>query len=360
MNGKTDFVLRPTVIRRDVRDKFDSTEGPLQERLKYLKDTIGYPVRFIIDWALLWNECEPNFADKSTFVPNVLSQLTSFCDALASQVNDESSSWTEQLLEKIESVREIRVNVQVALSGPDLAKDSSRQGQSTDNQTSAIRASDDQTFFILLIPSKPLVSSTSSTQLLQDLDKIFSTAPEPSKLEEDDEWASDSIQLQPILTPVASFSTTSESAQPSIQSSVPVLSALPRPDLLFSRNTPYIIHLRYEGHRVVLQSTHQPSLNLIHDYFSKWSRGDPLTRDKVPLLRKTLVASSLGPGTYYDTLVVEYFSQVSSRSGIILNPSLFECFIESVLGYEAVGRGNANAGGGNGVFWEFRRTAAFI
>lgn len=64
----------------------------------------------------MWTECEPHFEDKSTFVPYVESQVLALCDALEQKLEDESSPWTEQLLEKTKVVEELQVQVQVGCS----------------------------------------------------------------------------------------------------------------------------------------------------------------------------------------------------------------------------------------------------
>lgn len=182
-----------------------------------------------------------------------------------------------------------------------------------------------------------------------------------------------------LRTPVTSISSSSElpvdqsNPGPDV-SPVPKLESLPRPDQLFLQSRLYIISMRVERDRqylsqgaanatthhlpdrLVLQSTHEQSLKLVHDYFTKWTRPDPQSREKVPLVRHTLSPSAIGHGSH-DTLVVEPFSQVSGRSGSMLNPVLYQCFIERVLGYETVYQDISQSH--NGASWEFRRTRPF-
>lgn len=66
-----------------------------------------------VDWAILWTECEAHFEDKSTFVPYVESQVLALCGALETKIEDESSPWTEQLLEKIGRYQTLELEVQV-------------------------------------------------------------------------------------------------------------------------------------------------------------------------------------------------------------------------------------------------------
>ncbi len=242
--------------------------------------------------------------------------------------------------------------------------------------------------FVVSIPCSASSPPTSSSQLLQDLDSIFTTSDQ-SKVEDED-WSavhtpstptSDLDHSQAILTPSSSFSLPSrfpagsQADPPTKLTSLPTLASLSRPDLLFQHSTPYIIHVRHERNRqwnshpsggstiqlpdrIIIQSTHEPSLKLMHDYFSKWTRSDPQTREKIPVMRHTLSPSCLVPGTSYDTLIIEPFSQVSARSGSVLNTALYLAFIESMLGYELSSRGSAN--GNSGEFWELRRMTAFV
>jgi hypothetical protein len=103
------------VIRRDIRDKFDSANSAVQQKQKSLKDVIGYAVDCVVDWAMLWTECASHFEDKSTFVPYITSAITAFCDDLMTKLEDEDSPWTEQLLEKIEQAQAVKMIVQVWL-----------------------------------------------------------------------------------------------------------------------------------------------------------------------------------------------------------------------------------------------------
>lgn len=67
----------------------------------------------------MWTECESHFEDKSTFVPYVESQVLALCDALETKLEDESSPWTEQLLEKIAKYQTLELEVHVRPSDTD-------------------------------------------------------------------------------------------------------------------------------------------------------------------------------------------------------------------------------------------------
>ena len=348
----------PVVIRRDIRDQFESDKSPLQEALKLVRQTIGYTVVVDPDWKIVWSDCEKHFDDKSTFVPYVISQITTLCDVLQTKLEDEEPDWTETFLERIEQAGALKVIVQLH-----------------DNQRVHLSLSNHSTF-ILSLSSKPSTSGSPAQDLLHDLDNLFSKSSQPlSSGERQDDTssmitsaASDFDDFEPVFTPTSSvFGLPSRPAaqHPSTTpQTFPSLASLARPDILLSKIAIHIIHLRIERirqpdrsqpDRITLQATHEPSLKLLHEYFLKYNRSDPQTREKIPLLRHTLGQSCLGPGMAHDTLIIEPFSQMSARSGAVMNVALYQAFIESVLGYEVVHRGQSGAE----VAWEYRRTTPF-
>jgi hypothetical protein len=108
----------PLAIRRSARDSIDAPSSPFQQSLLALKEILGVPVTCELDLAILWNECEAHFDDKSTFVPYVLSHVMAFLDELKRRLEDEDgdSKWGEALLERVNvgSVTGMRVGVQVS------------------------------------------------------------------------------------------------------------------------------------------------------------------------------------------------------------------------------------------------------
>lgn len=208
--------------------------------------------------------------------------------------------------------------------------------------------------------------------MLNQLDNLFA---KPTASTDDVRQATrpqSSSSLDGIMTPMSSLTFNSSLPYSNLNATakaqpLPSLETLPRPEQLFSRSKRYIISMRLDSNpyyqvsthipdRLVIQSSHEQSLRLIHDYFTKWTRPDVQTHDKVPLMRHNLCASAVGHSTY-DTLIVEPFSQLSSRSSSLLNPALYQCFVEDVLGYETVYRGTI--GGNGGLHWEFRRSGPF-
>ena len=160
----------------------------------------------------------------------------------------------------------------------------------------------------------------------------------------------------------------------------PTLTSLPRPDLLFSSTPPYLIHIRFlpssystpnsyqQGplSKIHVSATHPPSLQLLHDYFRRWTRRDPnastdVSRGEIPMVNYTLFSSVLGPGAVIDTLVIEPWSQIGARRGDGYVASVVQvlAFVEGVLGYKRVGGDQRGTCSGDGVFWELRRDIGF-
>lgn len=238
----------------------------------------------------------------------------------------------------------------------------------------------DKKGLVLYIPIALATAPTPSCQwMLEHLESLFTEPKKTSNPFQQEYRPSTSSSMTDIMTPMSSstFSTGFPFSKPdpvAEASPFPKIESLPRPDHLLSQSRPYIIHMWIERnqqhvlamnansslknlpYRITIQSTHEPSLKLIHDYFTKWTRFDSHTRDKVPLMRHTLHPSAIGHN-YHDTLVVEPFSQGSGRSGSALNPALYQSFIENVLGYDVVDRSTSD--GHIGAGWEFRRSRAF-
>jgi hypothetical protein len=79
-----------------------------------LEGIIGLKVSCNLEWDMLWTELEPKFPDKATFVPNVAGVIAAWCETLGARLEDDRfANWTEDLLGKLESVRSVKLHVQV-------------------------------------------------------------------------------------------------------------------------------------------------------------------------------------------------------------------------------------------------------
>lgn len=100
-------------MKRDVRDKFDSADSQIQQQLSSLRDTLGLSVGLDVYWSILWAEYEQSFVDKSTFVPYVVSHVVVLLDALNTKLDEDASSWADELLEHISQRQKLRLSLQV-------------------------------------------------------------------------------------------------------------------------------------------------------------------------------------------------------------------------------------------------------
>ena len=105
---------RPLKIRTDIRDHFEAPTCVVQQAFKTLESIIGLKVSCNPEWDMLWTELEPKFPDKATFVPNITGVIAAWCEVLGARLEDDKfTGWTEDLLAKLETVRSVKVHVQV-------------------------------------------------------------------------------------------------------------------------------------------------------------------------------------------------------------------------------------------------------
>ena len=101
-----------------------------------------------------------------------------------------------------------------------------------------------------------------------DLRNLFdegSRNPEAISKGDDSEWAT--VNMPARDKHVASVASTAPSKLPSI-------SSLGKPETLFSSQVPYQMILQIEHNCLIVQGSHQPSLQLMKDYFQKYARID--------------------------------------------------------------------------------------
>lgn len=106
---------RPLIVKRDVRDKFDANDSPIQQQLVTLKETLGLPVRLDVNWSLLWAEYERGSVDKAAFVPYIIPHVDALLSALSEKLDEDNSSWTDKFLELLTQSQELRLDLQVWL-----------------------------------------------------------------------------------------------------------------------------------------------------------------------------------------------------------------------------------------------------
>ena len=104
-----------------------------------------------------------------------------------------------------------------------------------------------------------------------DFENYFSANPVPAvegdPESKDDEWAdvdeigeAQSIRLKEV------------DSAPDV---LPTVETLSRPDILFRSLTPYLLNVTLQStNKLVVQGTHEPSLQLLSDYLQRWMKRD--------------------------------------------------------------------------------------
>lgn len=140
--------------------------------------------------------------------------------------------------------------------------------------------------FIILLP-KSFVPSAGYTGSLfaEDFERLFDPSQSAQVVQDlespDDEgWAE--------LTSNADDSR--QSTQPRMGDSpsqpcadaMPCLQTLPRPEILFQKTIPYLMHVSATGtNKITVNGTHEPSLRLLAEYLTRWIKTDPQDVRKV-------------------------------------------------------------------------------
>ncbi|OQV02927.1 hypothetical protein CLAIMM_08041 [Cladophialophora immunda] len=357
------FVLQilPLQVRKDARDLFDREDSIVQKSLVRLKEIIGYQVLYTAEWHMLWAELGSLWPDMTTFVPACARVVEAWCDTLGRRLEDERfECWTEAFLERLKVVNVVKLSLQVApdetrirtaWSGPkpalftiSLPKTATLQKEA---QTAASAFAED--FESMFDPPKP---SGSTSSLQQEVNEQHPTRSR----EDEDDWAE--LESVADTTKSTSISTTANRVpypgplEPNADI-LPVLETLPRPEILFSTTTPYVMLVSLNApNQITIHGTHEPSLRLLAEYLQRWIRTDPQDVRKIPYLRIRLNESIFGLGLFRDSLTVEPYDHHQSRH-VVVNVSLVLAFIQGVLGYQRV---HEASGAGR---WEFRRDTPF-
>ena len=123
-----------------------------------------------------------------------------------------------------------------------------------------------------------------SSGLESDFDNLFSPetnlAGDKEPVSTNDDWA-DVDETEEAQ----SISTGSKAVVPSAPDDVlPRVETLSQPDILFRSLTPYLLHVTLYGTtKLVVQGTHQPSLQLLSEYLQRWMKRDHSEVRKVRL-----------------------------------------------------------------------------
>ncbi|KIM31283.1 hypothetical protein M408DRAFT_21345 [Serendipita vermifera MAFF 305830] len=313
----------PLAIRVGLRDAYDSPNSHIQTSLKSLNAVIGYDITLEIAWVDLWNDLQGKFDDKATFVPTITSAVATWLKI------------TEDLLESSEQFQELFMNKMERLRKALFV-------QIWDGKLPKTEFVRGELLTLFLPKGNPSEFRSISSRIGADLETAFSgkkaavshpaTSPEVTQ--------DDFVDVSPAKEVVKSANHVR---------SLPTVATLPRPDNLFVTLLPYTVILRRTGGGIDIESSHQPTLELIVEYFKRHARKNLNDSRQIPYFKIELVASFWGSGTYHDVCRITKEDSRASWINAEITPIL--AFIEGVCGYDLYKTDGE---------WIFRRTEPFV
>ena len=321
-------------LRMDLRDYWEKPESPAQSSIKVLRDLIGLPVIIKREPPIIWAELGKFYPDPTVFVPDITGVIKAWCDTLAERLqNDAHAEWTEQFLEVLEENGK-RLNARVET-----------------NSGTKVSTSLTKPTFIINLPQTTPPYRSASAYFAIDFQNIFVKPPAVSTSHNDDDWASISLPSR-----TEQPQNPSANAAAAISRELPTLESLPRPEILFSSQTPYHLMVKIVRNGIHIYCSHQGSLELLLAYLTKYVRNIDNPSIRLPIVKAELEASHWGYGALYDCLVISPGDVRGSTKWEDINPILILAFVEGILGYRPVG----DEGGGNGGSqWSFKRDVGF-
>lgn len=320
----------PLKIRMDLRDHWEKEDCPARKSIAALKDLLGLPVTIQLEPLILWSELQRFYSDQSTFVPCITTVIKAWLDCLTKRLADDANAaWTEQLLEHVnQSGRNLKARVET------------RPGTQVKTELAKTGA----TFTIGIPESLPPYKNVSAC-FMTEFEKLFTksskqTGSAQAQGAEDEDWAD-------VTMPSKTRGQTTDI----LSTTMPSLDELPRPEMLFAAQTPYHLIVKVVHNGMVVQGSHQGSLELLTGYLQKYTRDIENISVKLPILKSELQASHFGYGALFDSLTI---TPGDPRAGwASINPILILSFIESVLGYSPVASGSTESQ------WYFKRDVGF-
>ncbi|KAJ6581613.1 hypothetical protein B0H19DRAFT_1061144 [Mycena capillaripes] len=313
----------PLKVRVDIRDLWDSPNCSVKESVSSLSKILGHTVTPRVDWPILWAELKEQFSDNSTFVPlvgigpneSVVRYTIAWYERLMGRLeNERYADWTEQLLNVITD----KGNRQT------LSLQIEPTARTTGTQWNVKLGT-----FELSIPKTEPVSQS---QLDSIYEKCFENLFDPNA--KDAGWDDLAVEAPVAATPGV---IPSSNERPFV-ARLPVLDALPRPPELFKMTGPYIMVVEERVPHILVQCSHEPSLELLAAYINKWGKNNLNDSEKVAIVKsssqRNILTAKLIESEYFygviDTLSIE--RNMTRREP--LNPTPVLAFIEGVLGYK--------------------------
>jgi hypothetical protein len=120
------------------------------------------------------------------------------------------------------------------------------------------------------------IPSKAASGFQSDFHDIFNQESAESHIStsKDDEWAAvdEAGEAQSISMGMKEMET----------DSLPSVDTLPRPDVLFRTQTPYLVHVTLASStKITVNATHEPTLHLLSEYLKRWTKADNQDSRKV-------------------------------------------------------------------------------
>ncbi|KAG8807219.1 hypothetical protein FRC17_004591 [Serendipita sp. 399] len=312
----------PLQVRVGLRDSFDAPDAPIKQALNSLNGTLGYSISLEIAWVDLWQDLSAKYDDKTTFVPSVTAAITLFLQRLENLL-ESSESFQEAFLEKMERTRKALF---VQIHDKTVPKFEIVRGE----------------LLTLFLPKAGASELRSvSSRIGEDIEQAFVQKAKPTSDEGAEALQDDFVDIVPVSRPAGS------QRAPKVLS-LPSIDTLARPENLFSSILPYTLIVRHTGEGIEIEGSHQPTLQLIHDYFTKYARKNLNDTRQIPHFLTNFVQSAWGSGTYHDAVRISREDNRASWVRVQITPVL--AFVEGVCGYELHSSDGA---------WVFRRYEPF-
>ncbi|KAJ7170486.1 hypothetical protein C8R43DRAFT_1120911 [Mycena crocata] len=308
----------PLKVRMDIRDLWDSSKSSVPDSVSALNKILGHTITPRVEWPILWGDLKERFPDNTTFVPTIVRYTIAWFERLSSRLENEAyEEWTEQLLSVLtegSNHKALSLHIEPAAAGIN-------RPTTTWNAKLA-------TFHLCVPKTDPVSQSKLDSSFEKDFENLFNTEIDAK----DGDWADVAAETRVVGKPIVNEATIPSASEPPAVARLPVLDGLARPRDLFTSTGPYILIVEERGAMIVVQCSHEPSLELLAAYLNKWSKPNPNDSLKRSILKVDLVESEYCYGMF-DTLTVER-SMARNIQGSSINPTLILAFVEGVLGYK--------------------------
>jgi hypothetical protein len=238
---------------------YDAPSSAIREALARLDSVVGYKFSFVFSWDDIYRDLASSFPDASVLVPSICDALTTYLNRVIALLDEEK--FQDAFLEKTSrpACRDIYVTI----------------GESGSAAASYFDKSDRWT--IQMQKAGPTSYRQMSSSLAKGVEAFFltgGTKPTPNaampgnlpKPKTAGDWVDVSSSTDNEVKVI----------------SLPAVSTLGKPESLFVSLVPYYVVVTTSGARIHIESSHQPTLELLHEYLSKHTRRNMNLTTQVP------------------------------------------------------------------------------